>query len=427
MKTYIFVIRRITYISGAIQYVYNKANYLESQGWRVLIFSALHGPLYVNYFMKFRNCIYPHLYLTPNCFRKCVVENVVNQIVNQVGGFHEEYTIIESDALQRSVWAELIASQLKCRHLAFFVRESHDYFDEHALKYLRFKYSRHELAGIVAESICKILHDNTIEKRDDTQFVAYCNNVIEDCDDNYSSLLNRNAVLSLGYLGRLEKSCVPAIVEGMCEYISLHSDKLFNVVMIGGSADKKRVKYIKEKFGNYPNVHLLLTGNMYPIPLSFVKKIDLFISSAGSVVATYNVGIPTIRVNPLNGNVIGVVGLDYLPGEKGLYDSIPDGRIKDSIEKAIAKKEQISFVNNTRFYYQKMYEEFERQLGIANNNSSNCHFEKQELLKIKTANKYRLFFWLIGHVFGSKGIQLFWDICKTSKNNIGNISVVNIV
>ena len=76
MKTYIFIIRRITYISGAIQYVSNKSNYLESKGWRVLIFSALHGPLYVKNLKKHAENIYPQLYLTPHCFRKNDVFNV---------------------------------------------------------------------------------------------------------------------------------------------------------------------------------------------------------------------------------------------------------------------------------------------------------------------------------------------------------------
>jgi hypothetical protein len=411
MKTYVFIIRRITDISGAIQYVYNKTNYLENKGWRVLIFSALHGPLYIDKFQKYKNYIFPQLFLTPHCFREKEVETVINQIVKTIELRQGDKCVVESDALERAVWAELIAQRLKCPHLAYFVREKHIHYDENALRFLRYKYERHELAGIVKESIRLILHDESVQLRDDTQFSAYCNNVIEDRDDKFSSLLNNKADYSLGYLGRLEKPCVPSIIEGMCAFISRYPNKMYNVVMIGGSTKKERVTFIRERFAGFPNVNLVLTGNMYPIPLSFVKKIDVFISTAGSVAATYNVGIPTVRVNPLNGEPVGVAGLDYLPGEKELYDSSPDMTIEDCIEKAITLKAQISFLTNSEVYNKEMFEEFERQLSFVNVNKTNDSFDKAVLLKINTAKKFRRVFWLMGHCLGARGVNSFWRIC----------------
>ena len=411
MKTYVFIIRRITNISGAIQYVYNKTSYLESKGWRVLIFSALHGPLYIDKFQKYKDYIYPQLFLTPHCFRDREVNKVVGQIVKTVESGKGDKCIIESDALERAVWAELIAQHLKCPHLAFFVRESHDYYDDNALQFLRYKYERHELAGIVKESIRLILHDETVELRDDTRFSAYCNNVIEDTKDNYTSMLNLKADYSFGYLGRLEKPCVPSIIEGICAYIHRYPNKMYNVIMIGGSAQKDRVAYIRERFAGFSNVNLVMTGNMYPIPLSFVKKIDVFVSTAGSVAATYNMGVPTVRVNPINGDPVGVVGLDFMPGEKELYDSSPDMKIEECIEKALTHNDQIVFPTNTEEYYRKMNKEFDRQLAFIKEAKINDCFEKAILKKINTAKKYRIVFWLIGHVFGARGVNAFWHIC----------------
>lgn len=415
MKTYIFVIRRITYITGAVQYVYNKTNYLESKGWRVLIFSALHGPLYVEKFEKYKKNIYPELFLTPNCFRKKIINDVVDQIVGKIGDCQGDLCIVESDALQRAVWAELIAQRLGCRHLALFVRETHKYFDEKALDFLRFKYNRHELAGITKESICQILYDDTVVKREDTHFAAYCNNVIEDVKDNYSSMLDDDVDYSFGYLGRLEKPCVPSIVEGMCSYILQNPDKVFNIVMIGGSTNNERIMFIRNKFGSLPNVHLIMTGNMYPIPLSFAKRIDIFISTAGAASATYNVGIPTIRVNPLNGDVVGIVGLDFMPGEKSMFDSSPDLILKDYINKALKQRDMIVYSNDIEDYYKRMFDEFDRQLCFTKSIDSNAYYEKKKLFKIKTANARRKAFWIIGHLFGNKGIQFWWNKRQNTK------------
>lgn len=421
MKTYIFVVRRITYITGAVQYVFNKANFLENKGWRVLIFSALHGPLYVEKLSKYKDCIFPELYLTPNCFKKSDVCKVVDQIVATVGDCRGDECIVESDALQRAVWAEIIAQRLRCRHLALFVREYHKFFDETALDFLRFKYERHELAGIAKESICQILHDDSVEKRDDTRFSAYCTNVIEDCDDKYSSLLNSKADYSFGYLGRLEKPCVPSIVDGMCAYIARFPDKFFNVVMIGGSIKKDRVAFIHNRFTNYSNVKLVMTGNMYPIPLSFAKRINVFVSTAGSAGATYNMGIPTVKINPLNGVPIGVIGLDFLLGEKGLFN-ISDYKIEDCIEKALVQREQIVFSKNREDYYKRMYEEFERQLAFVNIAETNSYYGEENLLKIKTANSHRKVFWMIGHVFGAKGVQFCWNNKHSTKDYFDIVS-----
>lgn len=409
MKTYIFVIRRITYISGAIQYVYNKTNYLESKGWRVLIFSALHGPLYVEKFRKYKNYIYPQFYLTPNCFTKKEVNKVINKIIEDVGSCEEGQCIVESDAVQRAVWAELIASRLNCRHLCLFVRERHILYNQEIREFLKFKYDRHELAGIVANSICQMFDDESIVKRDDTRFAACCNNVIEPIEDRYSDQLREDADYTIGSLGRLEKPCVPQIVTGIKAFISKNPDKIFNVVFIGGSISKKRVDYIRDIFTKCPNVKLLLTGNMYPIPALFAKKINVFVNTAGSVGATYSSGIPTIRVNPVTGAPVGIVGLDFMPGEKSLFDSSKMS-IEECIENAILHKDKIIFPQNNSEYYKKMFAEFDRQLSFVSKADETIFYEEEKLMRIKSPNNHRPIAWMLGHLFGAMGVQYYWNI-----------------
>lgn len=411
MKTYIFVIRRITYISGAIQYVYNKTNYLESKGWRVLIFSALHGPLYVEQFRKYKDSIYPQLYLTPNCFSKKEVNKVLNKILLEVGDSKDGRYIVESDAVQRAVWAELIASRLNCRHLCLFVRERHLLYNHGIRKYLKFKYDRHELAGISDDSICQMFDDENIVKRDDTRFSAVCNNVIEPCEDRYTGQLREDADYTLGSLGRLEKPCVPKIVTGIKAFISKNPNKIFNVVFIGGSTVKERVEYIKDVLGNCSNIKLLMTGNMYPIPASFAKKMDVFVSTAGSASATYNFGIPTVRVNPVTGSPLGVVGLDFMPGGKSMFDT-SEMAIEECIENALLHKDEIVFPTSKTDYYKKMYAEFDRQLSFVCKADKTTFYEEEKLMRIKTPNNYKTIAWMIGHIFGARGIQYYWNITR---------------
>lgn len=408
MKTYIFITRRIIGISGTQQYIYNKMNYLESQGWRVLIFSSLQGHILVEKFRRYEGLIFPSLYLAPECYRKRTVDNTLNKILHEIGEHDRDDIIIESDALQRSLWGELIASKLKCRHLCMLVQEKQKR-DPNNDSFAHFKYGRHELAGISKVSIQQLFGIDVAEVRDDAYFSASCNNVIQECVDSFSALLNMNADYTFCSIGRLDKSCVPAIIEGFRSYVADHPDKQFNIVMIGGSLIKGKEKSVRSTLGNLPNVTLVCTGNVYPIPRSFVSKIDVFVSTAGAATATYNEGLPTVKVNPLNGAPIGVIGLDFMSGEKTMYES-SEKTIKDCIEEAIDKKETIVFSGlKGDAYNERMWKEYQRQLSFINYTDEKEYYPVKKLLKQRVPNYYPHYvIWTLGHLMGEKGIELFW-------------------
>ncbi len=409
MKTYVFIIRRICNISGAQQYVYNKLNYLESHGWRVLIFSSMHGPILINSFEKYHGNIIPALYFSPSVFRKRLVKSTIDRIVGEIGECNRNDCVIESDALPRAIWGELIASRLNCRHLSFFVQEWHHY-DVDMKRFLRFKYERHELAGISRDSIHQMFGDEKVEGRDDTLFIAFCNNVFDDCEDKYSKLLDRTANFTLGSIGRLNKPCVPAIVEGFCSYAKKHPEMRMNIVMIGGSIVRGKDEYVRKQMEACDNVNLVLTGDMYPIPLSFAKKIDVFVSTAGAATATFSAGFPTVKVNPITGEAIGIMGLDNIEG-KTMYRSSSGLTIPESIDKTLKEIDKIEYnANLEKEYKKRMYKEFERQLSFTSIIDGKEYYNERLLLRLKTPNHDRkhvhLMHCILGHVFGANKLEL---------------------
>lgn len=408
MKTYIFFTRRFINIGGSEQYLYNKKNFLERQGWRVLIFSGQHGSILINDFKNFERYIYTELYCAPSCFSRRTVEKVINRIVCDIGECDAEDCVVESVYLPSSLWAEMVASRIKARHLAFPLQERHVY-DEEAKKYLWFKYNRHELAGIVRDSVRQMLGDDSVELRDDVRISASCNNVFDDCDDPYSKLLDPKADYTFGSIGRLVKPCVPAIVEGFCSYARNHPDKRFNVVMIGGSIEKGRKEEIRKKLSSVSNIHAVMTGDVYPIPRSFASKIDVFVSTAGAATATYIEKCPTVKVNPLNGEPLGVTGLDYMPGEKNMYASSPDLSIEKCIDNAIFNRDKIRFVRgNGNEYISRMNTEFQRQLTFLNFTDKKEYYDAELLMQIR--QPHTRFPWLnsfLGHILGGDGYEKF--------------------
>lgn len=408
MKTYIFFTRRLINIGGAEQYLYNKKNFLESQGWRVLIFSGQHGSILINDLKIFERYIYTELFCAPSCFTRGAVENTINSIISDIGDCNDEECVLESVYLPSCLWAEMVASRIKARHLAFPLQEKHMY-DEKAKKYLWFKYNRHELAGIAIDSVRQMLGDDSVELRDDAKISAPCTNVFDDCYDYYTKLLDEKADYTFGSVGRLVKPCVPAIVEGFCSYARNHPDKRFNVVMIGGSLVKGKKEEIRKKLSSFSNIHAVMTGDVYPIPRSFASKIDVFVSTAGAANATYKEKYPTVKVNPLNGEPVGVTGLDYMPGEKNMYASSPDLSIEKCIDNAIFNRDKIRFVlGNGDEYISRMNTEFQRQLSFLDFTDQKEYYDAELLMKIKQSNTR--FPWLIlflGHILGGDGYERF--------------------
>lgn len=424
MKTYIFFVSHICGINGLIQYLFNKVRFLEERGWQVMIFSGVRGDILVSKMEKYKDSIYPQLFHTPYFFRQSEVNKTLNSILLKIRDLSEEDYIIESNSFHSAVWGELIASKLNCRHFIYIVQEGHNY-NEEMREFLRFKYNRHELAGIIKQSVHQMLNDESVELRADTYFIAYCSNVIEDCDDVYSDKLLPNAKYTLGSFGRISKPCVPKIIDSFCIFANKHSKEIINVILIGGAQyekDEKRcVDIIRKKLEAFNNVNLLFTGNIYPVPRSLLNKVNVFVSTSGAAYATHNEGFPTVLVTP-SGEPIGVMGLDECVLKKSFYEATPDITIEDCIERGIKERESIKFPNNCLFEYAKsMNKEYDRQLSIVLRTEKGNYFDYKKLLKLKTGYPTHHFeIWLLGHLFGADGIEKAKKIWQYIRNIISS-------
>ena len=413
MKTYVFITRRVSEIGGVEQYIYNKSRYLESQGWRVFVFSARKGPILIEGLKRFKDDIYPALAYAPECYSKREVRKAVDRLAARIGDCGNDPCIIQSDAVNRAIWAELLAKRLQAKHLAFILQEDHGY-DPDTRRFLRFKYDRHELAGITNDSVSQMLDDGTIEKRKDTKISALCTNVVENCPDPISDRLDAGADYTFGSLGRLEKPCIPAILKGFKAYFAAHPDEKFNLVMIGGAPNEKTTQRIRDEMSECKNIYMFITGNMYPVPQSLLNRVDVFVSTAGSSKVTYDAGRPTVRVHPVTGEPVGVIGLDFLPQEKSMYDVSPGMTIEGCIGRALENVGNISYPKESDGnYYKIMSEEFNRQLSLADIVTFKEYYDEKQLLRMKTAHIRNHFaHWVSGHLLGGDGLDYLKKIRK---------------
>lgn len=362
MNKYVFITMNIGGINGAEQYIYNKMNYLKQQGQQVFIFSGRPARILIDGFREYEPLINPALRFYPYCLSKREYAKTMAWIKSVVDVKAGDRCIVESSNVTSALWGELVAKELGCRHLAIIMQEHHNY-SQTMRDFLAFKLERHELSGIMDDSVGKMLKDPTIPLRPDMRVRAYCNNVVQDCADEISKQLDPNADYTIGSIGRMEKEYVLPFVDALAAYFQIHSDKRYNLLMIGGCADKSRLKRIVESIERCGNVNLVLTGQLYPIPRHLVRQADVFISAAGSSTVSYYQQVPTIRIHHINAAPLGIIGYDYMLGGSKTPDPLTDRTLTDCVDQILNRTVKITYVENyEKAYYETMHAEFARHL-----------------------------------------------------------------
>lgn len=362
MNKYVFFTMNIGGINGAEQYIYNKVNFLRDKGYEVFIFSGRAEGILIDAFRKYEKYSNPAFRFFPYCLNRHELKNIISWIKSVVALQENDTCIIESSNVTSGLWGELIAKELQCKHLEINLTENHNY-RRAMIDFLRFKLDRHELSGIMDDSVGKMLKEPNITLREDMRARAYCNNVVQKCEDHFSHLLDSSADYTFASIGRLEKEYVSLLLDQLKRYFTEHSEKRFNLLLIGGSADGRKLKDIELIFEECKNVNLVLTGSLYPIPRDLVKHADLFVSASGSASVTYYEKVPTIRIHHVTAEPMGIIGYDYFLNNPVKPEPLKDRNLFDCIDQIINDDLQIEYIEDFEIEYnEKMYKEFLRHL-----------------------------------------------------------------
>lgn len=291
-RLYVIVAISITGCGGGQLYIRNKALYMESLGWNVKILSFIPQNIYIKYFEKHRNDIDIRFTLPAYLYTKKQIKSILDSHFNWTDSYDE--CIVESTANFLSTWGEILAEKLHAKHWLYSLDEhSTDYI--FFRDYLSFKFNRKEYATITADAVNRNLPFLKVEEPESYRLSAYCNNSIEDIEDNIEC--NLKAKVKIGILGRLNKDYVVPVSKDLAAYISSHPEITFDIVYIGYSHKKSDIKNVFRTYNGIPNVKIHITGYVCPVPLSFLKKFDFFIASAGSAWALCRNGLLVISVD----------------------------------------------------------------------------------------------------------------------------------
>lgn len=410
MRKYIIITLSITNVGGAEQYVYNKSEFLKKKGYDVYVFSSLDRPIIIDGLKQYKKYIIPALMYSPLLFTKKHVDSLIEKVAVLSDIKCGDEVCIETHNVHPGLWGELIAKRFLGTHVILNLQEKHEYSNREK-EYLWFKLKRKELAGITETSVSQMF-EKKIKFKSWMKFGAFCNNVVYDVNDKFSDKLNSSAKYTFASIGRLEKEFLIPMISTLIQYFRKHSKEQFNLLLIGGSNEVGMEERIREMIKNENNVKLVITGFLYPIPRALIKKVDLFISTAGSCTVSYNEGIKTIKVHPVTAEPTQIMGYTFDDVyNHSMFETLPNTTLLNQIEIALGDI-QITFPDKDYSYEMRMNTEFERQLSYFKDQIP----EYYDVYKVYPPKSIKtLAYYFLGKVFGDIGMQKILERVRKNK------------
>lgn len=147
---------------------------------------------------------------------------------------------------------------------------------------------------------------------------------VEDVPFPQARQLDEGAFTMLS-LGRLDKPYIMPMVESIVRFVDSHPEEGFNMIFIGGAPHARYLKGLSKIFDKSPNVKVIVTGPMYPIPRDAMRMADVMLGDSNSLKVARQEGVPPLAVDSLDFKGIGIYGETT---ESLLYRSIDEQPIE---------------------------------------------------------------------------------------------------
>lgn len=293
-------------VSGGIIYHRNKLIFMKKKGWNSHILSTEKGKIQVGGLSSFVLGQYPFLKQFPNSFPTSLLSQNLNIVVAELLKLKCEEIVIESGTEVTAVWGELIAARMQCKHVVIYINEFSLCMKPSLASFFKFKFNRKELACISDKHMISIFSNYwNVNENNAVSLSCACSNSLQYCNSIYNDLSFDGNVV--GYIGRIDKPFFGQMYQEIENFCLLHSEKSYNLVIFGGSSQKIAIERLEKRCSKIPNLSLVLTGFIYPIPFAATQKIDVFFACAGSSSVAFKTGKPTVDIDSVSYCISGVL------------------------------------------------------------------------------------------------------------------------
>lgn len=309
---YVFITSDIYEMGGLQFYVSNKAKWLREHGYQTIVFSAnlpnkecqIKG---LEMYSQF--AIWPLMY-RPYTLSPILVKETLKYMLNDVKKkLDDGEIIIESHYAIGACWGELLAQNIHAKNFVFMLGEIYEsdvYFEIN--EFLKWKYTRHALAGNHISTIRKVLHDNSIPEDEEYHLMPYEGNELVDIKCPVIDELEK-CDFRIGLLSRMEKGYVKYIFQAIHQFSVSHPDEKIQFVAVGEIGSNNGLLDILK---DVDNVSLITTGDLTPIPKVFADKIDIAIAGSGCAYLLAQAGAPVIVSEASAYYAMGIYGYDVM-------------------------------------------------------------------------------------------------------------------
>lgn len=295
-KNYIIIGAMRGYISGAPIYYRNKALYMKSKGWNVYCVSCRGGKAYIDGLEQFIVVTLPRLTVKPYLLSSKHQQRVISEIIRFIPN-PELYTVIETSTYYTAYWGEILAQKLKAKHIIIYLDEHNVGINKQQINFYKLKYERKELACITDKAYQDIFASYwNLDKNIAYSLPCYCTNSLEDIPSKIVQETLK-AEITIGYIGRLEKSAFNSLLDGLFLFAKKYPHKKIVLNCFGDYNSPRNAYKLKKLLSDYSNIQLYISGFLFPIPKQAITKCDICFGSAGSVFVATKANVPTIAID----------------------------------------------------------------------------------------------------------------------------------
>lgn len=333
MKLYI-ILGQFFGMGGGPLYIRNKVDYFKKRGWDVQVYNGQSGPLLIPELEEYQKNIYFELFSCPFFWTANKRKQIIREIVLKVSAKCYDEIIVESVNTTYALWGELIAEQLRAKHVILNMDEGFPHYAKWIYEFLDFKHKRKELAGIMPGSLARMFGNyKQIGEKEDYALCLACYNIFSD-DNNGRIEGIKKKDINLGCISRLDKGYIMPMIGYVADVARTHPDVSFSFILVGDAPDHSISNKIKDAVQEIKNLKLYMLGYLSPIPNRLIEFVDYFIGTAGSAEMTANAGKITVIVDTSTCHPIGIGNYDAMSAVFADTDSKTDN-LKVYLEKLI--------------------------------------------------------------------------------------------
>lgn len=342
MKLYIFITTPIIIAGGNQCYLAAKAKYLESIGWKVVVFSPnqRRGKLHclISSLNKYLSGNVIELALPPFKFPSFIISMVLERMGKIVGDFSNyDEKIIESHEDTYSQWGELFANKIKARHYFFSMNEIYrgaNTYYESKIDFYKFKFSRKEIEGSLNTFVRLFEGYRSISQKDIHGYLIVDECPIQDYECEIVDNIQKQD-WNICYIGRGNKSYVPNILEDVGRFAKIYSDKKIQLITVGDiDIHRNDIEKILE---DNTNLNICELGLLHPIPKSLFMKVDVIIAGSGSARHSCEEGAIVIVADTETKQSDGILGYETLNSVYKSADSVCTDFV-DALRRVLVEK-----------------------------------------------------------------------------------------